>query len=113
MSGGWNVSSSLGRAALYDGEDNMANVNGHVYFIRLKEVINNKFVLRILVSPEYRDLIRSVCVGGIDKRQLNKEHIEDFPIICPPTDMIDEYVAFVEQVDKSKFVEEKVYGYNI
>jgi len=98
--------SSLGRAALYMGEDDMANVNGHVYFIRLKQGVNNKFVLRILVSPEYRDLIRSVCVGGIDKRQLNKEHIEDFPIICPPEDMIDEYVRFVEQVDKSKYVDQ-------
>ena len=97
--------SSLGRAALYDGEDDMANVNGHVYFIRLKDGVNNKFILRILVSPEYRDLIRSVCVGGIDKRQLNKEHIEDFPIICPPTEMVDDYVAFVKQVDKSKVVE--------
>ena len=99
--------SSLGRAALYDGEDDMANVNGHVYFIRLKDGVNNKFILRILVSPEYRDLIRSVCVGGIDKRQLNKEHIEDFPIICPPTEMVDDYVAFVEQVDKSKVVVQK------
>ena len=96
--------SSLGRAALYMGQDDMANVNGHVYFIRLKEGVNNKFILRILVSPEYRDLIRRVCVGGIDKRQLNKEHIEDFLIICPPKDMIDEYVSFVDQIDKSKFV---------
>ena len=95
--------SSLGRAALYEGEDDMANVNGHVYFIRLKEGVNNKFVLRVLVSPEYRDLIRSVCVGGIDKRQLNKEHIEEFPIIYPPSEMIDNYIEFVEQVNKSKF----------
>ena len=99
--------SSLGRAALYEGEDDMANVNGHVYFIRLKDGVNNKFILRILVSPEYRDLIRSVCVGGIDKRQLNKEHIEDFPIICPPIEMVEEYVAFVEQVDKSKVAVQK------
>ena len=99
--------SSLGRAALYDGEDDMANVNGHVYFIRLKNGVNNKFVLRILVSPEYRELIRSVCVGGIDKRQLNKEHIEDFPIICPPSDMVDDYILFVEQVDKSKVAVQK------
>ena len=98
--------SSLGRAALYLGEDDKANVNGHVYFIRLKSGVNNRFVLRILVSPEYRDLIRAVCVGGIDKRQLNKEHIEDFPIICPPSDMVDEYVAVVDQVDKSKVVDE-------
>ncbi len=96
--------SSLGRAALYLGEDDMANVNGHVYFIRLKPEVNNKFILRILVSPEYRDLIRSVCVGGIYKRQLNKEHIEDFPIICPPSDIVEKYVAFVDQVDKSKFM---------
>lgn len=99
--------SSLGRAALYMGEDDKANVNGHVYFIRLKKEVNNKFVLRILVSPEYRDLIRSVCVGGIDKRQLNKEHIENFPIICPPSDMVEEYVKFAEQVDKSKVEEQR------
>lgn len=94
--------SSLGRAALYMGEDDAANVNGHVYFIRLKPGVNNKFILRILVSDEYRDYIRSVCVGGIDKRQLNKNHIEDFPIICPPDDMVDEYISLVEQTDKLK-----------
>ncbi|WP_406042400.1 restriction endonuclease subunit S [Succinimonas sp.] len=99
--------SSLGRAAIYTGEDDKANVNGHVYFIRLKPEVNNKFVLRILVSSEYRNLIRRVCVGGIDKRQLNKEHIEDFPIICPPSDMVDKYVAFVEQIDKSKVAVQK------
>lgn len=99
--------SSLGRAALYEGEDDKANVNGHVYFIRLKPRINNKFVLRILVSPEYRDLIRNVCVGGIDKRQLNKEHIEDFPIICPPADMVNEYIALAERIAKSKAAVQK------
>ncbi|WP_083655185.1 restriction endonuclease subunit S [Roseburia sp. 499] len=99
--------SSLGRAALYMGEDDAANVNGHVYFIRLKPGVNNKFILRILVSDEYRDYIRSVCVGGIDKRQLNKNHIEDFPIICPPDDMVDEYISLVEQTDKLKLAVQK------
>ena len=99
--------SSLGRAALYMGKDDAANVNGHVYFIRLKPGINNKFILRILISDEYRDYIRSVCVGGIDKRQLNKEHIEDFPIIRPPIKLIEKYIAFTEQADKSKAVIEK------
>lgn len=99
--------SSLGRAALYMGEDDAANVNGHVYFIRLRAGVNNKFVLRILVSDEYRDYIRSVCVGGIDKRQLNKDHIENFPIICPPESMIEEYIMFVEQTYKSKLAVQK------
>lgn len=99
--------SSLGRAALYMGKDDKANINGHVYFIRLKPEVNNKFILRILVSKEYRDLIRNVCVGGIDKRQLNKNHIENFPIICPPKRMIDSYISFVHQINKSKFEVQK------
>ena len=84
--------SSLGRAAMYLGADDRANVNGHVYLIRLNEGVNNEFVLHILTSKEYRGHIRSVCVGGIDKRQLNKGHIEDFPIISPPKEMQEKFI---------------------
>ena len=99
--------SSLGRAALFLGEDDSANINGHVYLIRLEKEYNHEFVIRILTSPEYRDYIRSICVGGIDKRQVNKDHIEDFPIIQPPKELQDEYSAFVQQIDKSKFAVQK------
>lgn len=95
--------SSLGRAALFLGEDDSANINGHVYLIRLEKEYNHEFVIRILTSPEYRDYIRSICVGGIDKRQVNKDHIEEFPIIQPPKELQDEYSTFVHQIDKSKF----------
>lgn len=94
--------SSLGRAALYLGEDDMANVNGHVYLIRLKEGVLHEFVLHILTSKEYRDLIRRVCVGGIDKRQLNKDHIEDFPIINPPKEMQEKFVASINTIHQHK-----------
>lgn len=99
--------SSLGRAALFLGEDDSANINGHVYLIRLEKEYNHEFVIRILTSPEYRDYIRSICVGGIDKRQVNKDHIEEFPIIQPPKELQDEYSAFVQQIDKSKFAVQK------
>ena len=95
--------SSLGRASMYLGEDDKANINGHVYLIRLRDEIINEFVLFILTSKEYREYIRSVCVGGIDKRQLNKEHIEEFPIIFPPVEEQKKFVRYVKQVDKLKF----------
>ena len=95
--------SSLGRAALFMGEDDSANINGHVYLIRLEKEYNHEFVIKILTTPEYRDYIRSVCVGGIDKRQINKDHIEDFPIIQPSKEKQEEFSAFAQQIDKSKF----------
>jgi type I restriction enzyme S subunit len=94
--------SSLGRAAIYLGEDDNANVNGHVYLIRLKKVIKHEFVLHILTTKEYRGHIRSVCVGGIDKRQLNKEHIEDFPIIQPPVSLQNQFAERSQAIEKQK-----------
>lgn len=91
--------SSLGRTALYDGPDDKANINGHVYLVRLNRGENHKFVLRILISEEYRKYIRRVCVGGIDKRQLNKEQIEEFPIIYPPKELQKQFTDFVEKIE--------------
>ncbi|GAA4281956.1 restriction endonuclease subunit S [Gaetbulibacter aestuarii] len=94
--------SSLGRAAMYLGEDNKANLNGHVYLIRLKKGITNEFVLHILTTKEYRGHIRSVCVGGIDKRQLNKDHIENFPIIYPPINLQAKFTQLAAIVEQQK-----------
>jgi len=94
--------SSLGRAAIYLGEDDSANINGHVYLIRIKEGYNKYFILRILTLPDYYEYIRSVCVGGIDKRQLNKEHIENFPIIQPPMELQNKFSNIVELIESQK-----------
>ena len=94
--------SSLGRAALFTGEDDSANINGHVYLVRLKDGVLHKFILYILISESFRELIRRVCVGGIDKRQLNKNHIADFPIIFPPLAMQQEFVEKFEAIEEAK-----------
>lgn len=94
--------SSLGRAAMFLGEDNSANINGHVYLIRLQENIIPEFVLFIITTNEYREYIRSVCVGAIDKRQINKEHLENFPIIFPPVELQIKFVSILKEVEEMK-----------
>lgn len=94
--------SSLGRAALYLGADDSANINGHVYLVRLDGSVVPEYVVTILTSEAYRKYIRKVCVGGIDKRQINLDQVEDFPIILPSVEMQEQFAAFVKQTDKSK-----------
>jgi type I restriction enzyme S subunit len=59
-------------------------------------------VVHILTSKIYRDLIRKVCVGGIDKRQLNKNHIEEFPIIYPDLENQQIFAEKIESIEKQK-----------
>ncbi|GJL85321.1 MAG: hypothetical protein DHS20C02_10960 [Micavibrio sp.] len=94
--------SSLGRAAMFLGEDDSANVNGHVYLIRPKPAVLKEFILYIMTTPEYREYIRSVCVGGIDKRQINKEHLEEFPIIYPPTEEQKKFLKKLKAIEEQK-----------
>lgn len=100
--------SSLGRAALYLGEDDTANINGHVYLVRLKDMVVPEFVVTILTGEAYRKYIRKVCVGGIDKRQINLDQVEDFPIIMPPLEQQQAFADFSNQINKSKFTAENL-----
>ena len=102
--------SSLGRAALFLGEDDSANINGHVYLVRLTNEVVPEYVVTILTGEAYRKYIRKVCVGGIDKRQINVDQVEDFPIIMPPIEQQREFAEFRAQVDKSKVVVKKALG---
>lgn len=94
--------SSLGRAALYLGEDNSANINGHVYLVRLNDSVIPEYIVTILTGEAYRKYIRKVCVGGIDKRQINLDQVEEFPIIMPPKHLQQQFADFVSQVEKQK-----------
>lgn len=96
--------SSLGRAALFHGKDNSANINGHVYLVRLDGTMIPEYVVAILTGEPYRRYIRKVCVGGIDKRQINLDQVEDFPIILPPLELQKQFANFVAQIDKLKVV---------
>lgn len=100
--------SSLGRAALFLGADDSANINGHVYLVRLDGSVVPEFVVTILTGEAYRKYIRKVCVGGIDKRQINVDHVEDFPIIQPPIEMQQEFAAFIEDVNESKAIVQNI-----
>ena len=100
--------SSLGRAALYLGENGSANINGHVYLVRLNNSVVPEYVVTILTGEAYRKYIRKVCVGGIDKRQINLDQVEDFPIIMPPKEKQQQFADFSNQIDKSKLAVKQV-----
>lgn len=99
--------SSLGRAAIFTGADNSANINGHVYLVRLGDKVLPLYILSILTSEAYRKYIRKVCVGGIDKRQINLDQVESFPIIKPPIETQTQFVQLYQQTEKAKMSVQK------
>lgn len=94
--------SSLGRVALYEGEDGKANLSGNLSFIRLKPTVVPKFILYILISDYFRDYVRNTTSGGIDKRALNNSQLKALPIYIPPLAIQNQFAAQVERIEEQK-----------
>ena len=99
--------SSLGRVSVYRGEDDCANYSNNIMRVRLSNSMNSEFVNALLNLDDYQSFIKRTSKGGTDKRALSKSLIGSYPIIIPPRALQDEFVAFVEQVDKSKVTVQK------
>ena len=95
--------SSLGRVALYLGEDDKANYSNNILRIRFRTEVNPRFANAMMNLDKYNLFIRNSCQGSTDKRALSKTLIGEYPMMIPPLALQVEYAAFVEQSDKSKF----------
>ena len=71
------------------------------------ELINSKF-LAIQMDMPYIKHQADRRIKGIGVPDLHLNQISDFDIIVPPRKLQDSFVAFVEQIDKSKYLAERL-----
>ena len=100
--------SSLGRVSVYRGKDDCANYSNNIMRVRMNNSMNSEFVNALLNLDVYQNYIKRTSKGGTDKRALSKTLIGSYPIIMPPKSLQDEFVSFMEQVDKSKVAVQKM-----
>lgn len=82
-----------------------ARVNQHVSIIRCNEKLLPVFVSCMFTDDNFQQFLLNVATGGGATREaITKEEIEKFVLITPPIERQKQFVDFVEQVDKSKFV---------
>ncbi len=70
------------------------------------EAINSRFLSIQMGMPSVKHQA-DARIKGIGVPDLHLNQIREFDIICPPRELQDKFVAYVEQVDKSKVVVQK------
>ena len=96
---------SVARSCVVPNEILPARVNQHVCIIRCKDCIIPEFLNKLLIDDNYQDLLWSVAGSGATREAITKQQVENLQIILPTIGLQKEYVAFVEQVTKSKLFE--------
>ena len=68
----------------------------------LHEEINSRFLSLSMGMPYVKRQADS-RIKGIGVPDLHLNQISEFDILCPPRDLQEQFIAFVEQTDKSKY----------
>lgn len=94
---------SIGRIAIYMGEDNKANVNQHVCIIRVKDLnkINPIYLNYYFSSSRIQKYIKLINAGGT-REALNYTQIKNFDIILPPLPLQKKFAKIVKRVENLK-----------
>ena len=101
------ITADLGRTGVVTKEiaEHGAYINQHLTCIRLnKTVLNPTYVAYFMESPAGKDQFESKNQSAV-KAGLNFNSINSLRLMIPPMEKQNEFVKFVEQVDKSKVVE--------
>lgn len=72
------------------------------------EKVNAVFLWQLINCKEFRPVIQAIS-GGSAKSMSNisKERLGKIEVICPPRELQDSLISFVEQIDKSKVAVQK------
>lgn len=94
---------SIGRTALYLGEDDKTNVNQHVCIIRIKdfEKLDPTYLNYYLSSNKIQGYIQSINAGGT-REALNFRQIKNFDIPTPPISFQQKFAFIVRDIENTK-----------
>ena len=100
------ITADLGRTGVVTKEiaEHGAYINQHLSCIRMnKEVLNPLFVAHYMESPAGKEQIKAKNQSAV-KAGLNFNAINSLKLIVPPMKEQENFINFVNQVDKSKFM---------
>ena len=69
--------------------------------VRIKDNILMPYLYQYL-HTDYGEFLISRCINGAVTKTITKTELKKIPVMLPPMELQREFVAFVEQVDKSK-----------
>lgn len=82
-----------------------ARVNQHVAIIRcITSMLNPVFANQMFLNTSFKGQLLDIGEsGGATRQAITKQQLEALTVILPPLELQEQFAAFVEQTDKSKF----------
>ena len=98
----------VGKTCVYNLDYDMI-IAGYIIRVRIDDRMLPVVLSNYLNSTVLKEQLRSMAKGAVNQANINAQELQSIPIYLPPIDLQHEFVAFVEQIDKSKYHGEFTY----
>lgn len=98
------INGTLGKLAFYNGEKVMFGKSA--CYCNLKQNINKVFVYGVMKSDSFAEFLDNSSTKSTIKN-VGLKAMREYKLILPPSELQEQFAAFVEQVDKSKAAVQK------
>ena len=95
------INGTLGKTALYNRETIILGKSACYSKVGFR--LDREFVLGVFLSDSFQQYMQDNCTGTTIKN-FGLKALRNYPMIVPPIEKQKEYVEFMRQSDKSKFV---------
>lgn len=93
---------SIGRVAVFEGKDNVANVNQHVCIIRtMREKLVPLYLSNLISNNSFQTKSIGNSTGGT-REAFNFNQIKSFDIIYPPIELQNQFATQIQNIELQK-----------
>ena len=87
--------------------DEIMVIAGYIIRVRVNEKLNPQYVATFFNTKSIKKMLREMAKGAVNQANINAQEMQSIQIPLPPIELQNEYEAFVQQIDKSKFAVQK------
>lgn len=100
----------VGKTCVFDEDEDMV-IAGYIIRVRLKPVMLPLVLSCFMNTDALKAKLRDMAKGAVNQANINAQELQSIKIYLPPLDLQHQFVAFVDQINKSKFAVQNILEY--
>ncbi len=97
----------VGKTCVYNLDEKMV-IAGFIIRVRTNQLANPYFISAYLNTSILKEKLYSMCKNASGQSNINAQELKNIEIYIPPIELQNKFAKIVEQIDKQKFVSEKM-----
>ena len=98
-----NSREKVGKTCVFELDESMV-IAGYIIRVRMNESVESRYLAAYMNLDSMKEMLRSIAKGAVHQANISAKQLAAIEFPLPPLGLQREFISFVSQVDKSRFI---------